>query len=439
MLKNFDHLNEDLSIGERMLNLAKSLYPFNRSLMGPDIRDSFQKFINLNPEFEELRFYTGEKVFDWEIPQEWIIRDAFLEHESGRRFAEFKKCNLHLMGYSTAVDKIFSKDDLISKISTIPGSPTSIPYVTSYYKKNWGFCLAHNQFLKLPEGKYRVFIDSEHKPGYLNLIESIIPGESKKEIFFSTYLCHPSLANNELSGPVLLNEVLNFVKGLKNRKYTYRFVILPETLGSIAYLSKRYKLLNEFMMCGFNLSCVGDDRSYSHVSSRLGNNLADQALSASLIGLKNVKSFSFLDRGSDERQYCAPGIDLPVCTFCRTKFGCYPEYHTSDDNFNVVTANGLLGSYNVLINIIKSFEIGLYPSINVLGEPQLSKRGLYPNLSNYHQGINPAKNRMNIIAYCDSKHSIFDIAKKVNIDLSIVLEEIQELKSKGLIDNIYIH
>ncbi len=420
--------------GERMLNLAKELYPFNRSLMGPDIRYSMQKFINLNSDFKEIKFFTGEKVFDWEIPEEWIIRNAYIEHESGKRFAEFKKCNLHLMGYSTSVNKIIPKSDLIKRISTIPDLPLAIPYVTSYYKKNWGFCLSHNQFLELPEGNYKVFIDSEHKKGELNIIEAVIPGKFKKEIFFSSYLCHPSMANNELSGPVLLNEILNYVKNLKKRKYTYRFVILPETLGSISYLSRRYETLKEVMLCGFNLSCVGDNRSYSHISSRYGNNLADEALEAAFIGLKNAIKYSFLDRGSDERQYCAPGIDLPVCTFCRTKFGSFPEYHTSEDNFNVVTSDGLKGSFEVIKNIIDAFEIGLYPRIKVLGEPQLSKRNLYPTISNYHNQTNPAKTRMNIIAYCDSKSSIFEIAKKTNTSLLKVLSEIQELMFKGLVE-----
>jgi len=433
MSVNYISKEDDNLRAERMLNLAKSLYPYNRSLMGPDIRYSLQKFVSLNREFKHITFNTGEKVFDWEIPEEWIIRNAYIEHESGKRFAEFKKCNLHLMGYSIPVNKIMPKSELVKKISTIPEKPSAIPYITSYYKKNWGFCLSQNQFLDLPEGNYKVVIDSEHKHGQLNIIESIIPGKSKKEIFFSSYLCHPSMANNELSGPVLLNEILNYVKNLEDRKYTYRFVILPETIGSIAYLSKKYKFLKEMMLCGFNLSCVGDERAYSHVKSRLGDNLADRALSSAINGLKNTTTYSFLERGSDERQYCSPGIDLPVCTFCRSKFGCFPEYHTSQDDFNLVTAEGLKGSFIIMRNIINAFEIGLYPEINVLGEPQLGKRGLYPNTSNCHKGINEAATRMNVISYCDSKHSIFDIAKKINVELSFVLKEIQDLKNNYLI------
>lgn len=424
--------NYDL-IGKRMINLAKELFPYNRSLMGPDIRFSFDKFISINSEFKYINFSTGKKVFDWEIPEEWIIKDAYIEHENGKRFAEFKNCNLHLMGYSIAVNKIISKDELVKKIYTLPESPESIPYVTSYYKKDWGFCLSHKEYLNLPDGNYKVFIDSEHKPGTLNLIEAVIPGKTKKELFFSSYLCHPSMANNELSGPVLLNEIMNMVKKTKNRYFTYRFVILPETLGSIAYLSYKYKYLKKQVICGFNLSCVGDERSYSHVSSRLGNNLADKALLSAIEGLENNRSYSFLERGSDERQYCSPGIDLPLCTFCRTKFGAYPEYHTSDDNFDVVTSKGLIGSYKVMETIIKAFEVGIYPTVKILGEPQLGKRGLYPNTSIIYKDKHPAQIRMDVLAYCDSLNNIFDISKKIKVNLSITLKEILELKEKNII------
>ncbi len=438
MSRNLDKTKIYDLVGEKMLNFAKDLFPLNRSLMGPDIRYSLQKFIDLNPEFKYVNFHTGEKVFDWEIPQEWIIRNAYIEDEKGRKYAEFNKSNLHLMGYSTSVNKVINKEELIKKIFSIPDFPSAIPYVTSYYKKNWAFCLSHNELKKLPKGNYKVFIDSEHKDGKLSLIEALIPGKSKREIFFSSYLCHPSMANNELSGPVLLNEILNLVKNLKNRYYTYRFVILPETLGSLAYLSKRYKLLQKKMICGFNLSCVGDDRAYSHISSRIGNNLADKALLSALKGLDNNISYSFLERGSDERQYCAPGIDLPLCTFCRTKFGKFPEYHTSEDNFKVVTSKGLLGSYKVIETIIRAFEIGIYPSIKILGEPQLGKRNLYPNTSINYKDKHPAQIRMDLLAYCDSFHNIFDITEKININLSIALKEIILLKENNIIKTRYL-
>ncbi len=421
-------------VGERMIKFAKELYPCNRSIMGPDIRSGLKKFIEANPSFIPIKYRTGENVFDWEIPKEWIIREAYIEDQSGLKIAEFSKNNLHLVGYSTSIDERISKNDLLKKIHTLPEMPDAIPYVTSYYKKDWGFCLAHNELSKLTEDNYKVYIDSEHKPGELWVLEAVIPGIYKEEIFFSSYLCHPSMANNELSGPVLLNEIVNYVKAIKNRKYTFRFVILPETIGSIAYLSRRTKLLKKNMICGFNLSCVGDERSYSHVKSRLGNNLADKALRAALIGLENVNEYNFLERGSDERQYCAPGIDLPVCTFCRSKFGTYPEYHTSKDDFDLVTSNGLLGSFDVLRNIINSFELGIYPCVQVLGEPQLGKRGLWPTSSKLNRGKQHSKIRIDLLAYCDSVHNIFEIAELIKVDLKTVINELKILNNAGLVD-----
>ena len=246
------------------------------------------------------------------------------------------------------------------------------------------------------------------------------------------------MANNELSGPVLLNEILKYVKNLKKRNYTYRFVILPETIGSIAYLSKRINSLKDSMICGFNLSCVGDERSYSHIKSRLGDNLADKALSSALLNLENVHEYSFLDRGSDERQYCAPGIDLPLCTFCRSKFGTYPEYHTSHDDFNIVTSKGLKDSFKIMKNIIDAFEIGIFPKIKVLAEPQLGKRNLYPEISKNYEGRHPAKTRMDVISYCDSIHNIFEISKLIKINLEIVIKEIRELKNQKLIKTEFL-
>ena len=420
--------------GERMIKLAKKLFPLNRSICGPDIRKSFGLFQNNHKEFKRISFKSGEKVFDWIIPNEWIIHDGYIEHESGKRFAEFKKNNLHIVGYSIPVELIMDKKSLLKKIYTLDNQKDSIPYVTSYYSKDWGFCLDKNTLDKLPDGKYKVKIKSEFHKGTLDLIEAKIIGEHDKEIFFSSYLCHPSMANNELSGPVLINEILSYIKKqYPNPKYTYRFVLLPETIGSIAYLSKKKNELKRNMVCGYNLSCVGDERNYSIIKSRYGDNLADRSLKSVLINKKNFKEYSFLDRGSDERQYCSPGIDLPLCTFCRSKFGEYPEYHNSSDNFKVVTSKGLQDSFEVFKTIIDAFEIGIYPRLSNLCEPQLGKRGLYPNISKHQKGEHPAKKRMNILAYCDGKNTIFDISKILTIEVEEVLDEIKILKNNNLI------
>ena len=365
----------------QMLKWAKDLFSICRSITGDGTRMTLSYFEKINPEFRRLKFKTGQKVFDWEIPKEWNIKDAYLVHESGERYAEFKKCNLHIVGYSKPVNKKISKKELLNYIHTQKDQPDSIPYVTSYYKERWGFCLSENQKSKLPDGNYKVIIDSDLKNGNLELSDAIFKGKTKKEIFFSSYVCHPSMANNELSGPVLLNAIMRYIKSnYPKSKFTYRFVLLPETIGSIAYLSKFIKVMKSNVICGFNLTRVGDERAYSYVVSRKGNTLADDAIEAALFGLSNVKKYSYLDRESDERQYCAPGIDLPVCSFSRSGSE-YPEYHTHKDNFNVVTQKGLEGSFKVVKKIIDAIELELYPKTNMFGEPNLSKRGLYTTLS----------------------------------------------------------
>ena len=416
----------------QMLKWAKDLFSICRSITGDGTRMTLSYFEKINPEFRRLKFKTGQKVFDWEIPKEWNIKDAYLEHESGERYAEFKKCNLHIVGYSIPVNKKISKKELLNYIHTQKDQPDSIPYVTSYYKERWGFCLSENQKSKLPDGNYKVIIDSDLKNGNLELSDAIFKGKTKKEIFFSSYICHPSMANNELSGPVLLNAIMHYIKSnYPKSKFTYRFVLLPETIGSIAYLSKFMKVMKSNMICGFNLTCVGDERAYSYVGSRKGNTLADDAIEAALFGLSNVKKYSYLDRGSDERQYCAPGIDLPVCCFSRSRSE-YPEYHTHKDNFNVVTQKGLEGSFNVVKKIIDAIELELYPKTTMFGEPNLGKRGLYPTLSQKGKYDN-TRLRMNLIAQSDGMTNIFKIAKLLKEPLDKLCNEYSLLKSKKVL------
>jgi aminopeptidase-like protein len=419
--------------GNPMINWMKDMWNYPRSLTGHGTRSTLKYLKNINPELNIHSYKSNEKVFDWEIPDEWNIYDAYIEHESGKRFAEFSKNNLHVLGYSTPCDIDISLSELLLHIYTQPDQPDLIPYVTSYYDNRWGFCMSENDKKNLPDGKYHITIDASKGPGTLELADLIIKGRSNKEIFFSTYVCHPSMANNELSGPVLSTALIQYIKSkYPNPQYTYRFVFVPETIGSIAYLSKNLKNMQKNIICGFNISCVGDNRAYSHIESRLGNNLADKALQSALIDLDNVATYSFLERGSDERQYCSPGVDLPLCGFSRTKYGKYPEYHTSADNFDVVTAEGLNGSLNVMKSIINAFEMKLFPKINVKCEPQLGRRGLRPDVSQkgFHGDINT---RSDFIAYADGKHSLFDISKKIKKNLNLVILEAKILKEYGLI------
>ena len=414
-----------------MIKWAKELFPICRSITGAGLRETIFYLKKINSNLSILSFNTGKKVFDWKIPKEWNIKDSYIKHESGRKYAEFSKSNLHVVNYSTSVNRWVSRDELLKHIYTSKEFPNAIPYITSYYKKKWGFCLSEKEKKRLPKGRFKVFINSTFHKGKLNLAEAKIKGKVKKEIFFSTNICHPSMANNELSGPVLASALLKYIQdNYKKTYYSYRFLFTPETIGSIAYLSKNYKKMKKRILAGFTLSCVGDERSYSHVLSPKYN-LADKALSSALLGLNNVKTFSFIHRGSDERQYCSPRIKLPVCGFCRTKYGEYPEYHTSQDNFKVVTEKGLQGSFNVMKNIIDSFEVGLFPETNILGEPQLGKRELYNDAKKNRK-------RLNIFAYSDGKTNIFDLCKKINIPLEELLLDIKKFKKLKLLKSRYL-
>ena len=429
-------MNSQKIDGKQMILWMKDLWHYPRSLTGHGTRKTLNYLKNINPDLNIYSFNSGKKVFDWEIPDEWNIYDAYIKHESGEKFAEFKKNNLHILGYSTPCDMHISLDELLPHIYTQQDQPNVIPYVTSYYESNWGFCMSEKDKAHLPNGEYHVVIDAKKHKGSMEIADLVIKGESSKEIFFSTYICHPSMANNELSGPVLASALIRYIKAeFNNPKYTYRFVFAPETIGSITYINQHLDNLQKNVICGFNLSCVGDNRAYSHIESRMGNNLADNALQSALINLDNVVKYSFLERGSDERQYCAPGVDLPLCGFCRTKYGEYEEYHTSADNFDVVTADGLDGAFDVMRNIINSFEVNLFPKINVKCEPQLGRRGLRNNVSRKGY-VEDLSLRSNFIAYADGKHSLFDIAIKIKKNIKLVIIEAKKLEKHGLLHKV---
>lgn len=418
-----------------MLRWAKDLFPIARSLTGDGLRQTLDYFSEINPEIETYAFPTGTNVFDWTVPQEWKIRDAFIEHiDSGKRYAEFKKHNLHVLGYSSPMDQVMDREALLPHIYTQEDQPDLIPYVTSYYRERWGFCMAHNEKEQLPDGAYRVVVDSDLFDGELIVADAKIQGLLDREIMFSSYVCHPSMANNELSGPVLSMALMKYVKETyPDPRYSYRFILVPETIGSVAYMSKHLPEMQDRVECGFNLSCVGDERAYSHVESRYADTLADHALRAALLGKENVKTYSFLQRGSDERQYGAPGIDMPLCGFCRSKYGEYPEYHTDADNFDVVTQAGLDGAFEVMRSVVDAFEIGLYPKVGVKGEPQLGKRGLYPTIS--QKGTySSIRARMDFLAYSDGTNTLFEIAQHIGVPLSIVLDEARTMLDHELIE-----
>ena len=409
-------------IGERIHQFAKQLWPLNRSITGDGVRETLRQIQNYLPDLCISEVKSGTKVFDWVVPKEWKIRNAYIETPSGERICELKCNNLHVVGYSTPVDRYMSLNELQEHLYSLPEQPDAIPYVTSYYEERFGFCISDYQRKALQGGQYRAVVDSELFDGSLTYGELVIPGQSDEEIFLSTYICHPSMANNELSGPTVTTFLGLWLKSLENRRFTYRIVFVPETIGSITYISRNLKHLKEKVICGFNISCVGDDRSYSYLPTRRGD--ADSTILADKIAKhvlrftdENFVSYKWNDRGSDERQYCAPHVDLPVVSIMRTKYGEYPEYHTSLDNLeDVVTPSGLEGGYTIMTRAIQAVEAHYYPIVNVIGEPQLGKRGLYPNLSTRDSG-RQVHTMMNLLTWSDGKKSLIDIADICNVPI----------------------
>lgn len=423
--------------GDDMISWMREVWTLPRSLTGNGTLETLRSIQNIHPNLVINSISSGEEVFDWVVPDEWQVEDAFIEDKSGNRYAEFKKNNLHLVGYSNPVQETVSKEMLLSRVHTAPHMRDAIPYVTSYYKDYWGFCMSERERSELPDGPFKVVIKSAKFKGNLNYGELLIPGKIKAEIFFSTYICHPSMANNELSGPALAIAIADYIKKKHPDNYfSYRIIFVPETIGAVCYLDANLKYLKKNMVAGFNLSCVGDEREYSHIQSPDGNNMADQALSAALLNKENSKIYSFLTRGSDERQYCAPNIALPVCGFSKSKYATYPEYHTSLDNFDLVTARGLTQSLSIMSSVILAFESGIYPKTTTYGEPQLGKRGLYPNLSKADGSAfeETVRTRMDLLAYADGKRSLFQICKLIGKNLRQVLDECRLLKEHDLLE-----
>ena len=421
------------NIGKIMHDWAKDLFPICRSITGGGVRETLDYIANLVQNLTIYDVKSGTKVFDWVVPDEWTMRDAYISDESGQRVVDFKKNNLHIVGYSEPVDLWLNRDELDRYLYSLPSQPDAIPYVTSYYYRQWGFCLAHRQRQELEEGLYHVVVDSDIKPGVLNYAEVVIPGESKKEVLLSTYICHPSLANNELSGPVVTTALAQWIYSLKNRRYTYRIVFVPETIGSIAYLSRNISHLKKKVVAGFNITCIGDERCYSYLPSRSKDTLSDQVATHVLRNIDyKYKRYSWLDRGSDERQYCSPGIDLPIATIMRSKYGEYDVYHTSLDYLNLVTPKGLEGGFKALKKSIEVIEKNMILKVSVFCEPQLGKRGLYQTLSRVPSSDN-VRIIMDLISYCDGSKTLLDIADIINQPFWELLPLSEKLIKEGLL------
>lgn len=429
----------DNCVGNQLYGWAKDLFPITRSLTGPGVRETLTYLRGLLPELAIQEVPSGTRAFDWTVPDEWTIRDAFVADLSGSRVIDFKRNNLHVVGYSEPVDRVMLFSELDQHLYSIPEQPDAIPYITSYYKRRWGFCLTENQRNELrmrPGDSYHVRIDSSLDSGNLTYGELILPGDGQQEILLSTYVCHPSMGNNELSGPVVAAGLAKWLYTQQHRRYTYRILFLPETIGSIVYLSRNLSHMREHTVAGFVLTCMGDHRAYSYLASRDSNTLADRVAKHVLKHYApSFKQYSFLERGSDERQYCAPGVDLPICSIMRSKYCEYPEYHTSLDNLAFISPEGLQGSYDILCKCLLLLENNYTYKTNVYCEPQLGKRNLYPTLSTKSSSAQ-VRTMMNLIAYADGSRDLLGIAEVIGENAFALIELIRELTNKEVITQL---
>jgi len=379
---------------------------------------------------------SGESAFDWTVPDEWTIRDAYIADLDGRRLVDFRRHNLHVVGYSTPIDAVLSRAELEPHLHSLPEQPEAIPYVTSYYAPRWGFCLSERQRRSLGNGPFRVVVDADLAPGGLDYADLVIPGREKSEVMFSSYVCHPSMANNELSGPVVTAALAQWVASLPERRHTYRFVFAPETLGALVYLSRNLDALKRRLAAGFVVTCVGDERAYSFMPSRRGDTLADRVARHVLARrAPGYVAYSFLERQSDERQYCAPRVDLPVCSIMRTKYGAYPEYHTSLDDLSLVSQTGLEGALACYQDCVRVLEANRTLRMTVHGEPQLGRRGLYPTLSQAGSA-DAVRGLKNFIAYSDGRQDLLATADLIGEDALACAQWVEALEAAGLMEAV---
>lgn len=415
-----------------MHGLATRLFPICRSLTGHGVRKTLAILQELLPEMQIHEVPSGTPCLDWQVPDEWNVTYARLTGPGGEVVADFQDHNLHVVGYSEPVNVELELEELQPHLHSMPRQPEAIPYITSYYKRNWGFCISEERRQRLKPGKYHAEIRSTLEKGSLTYGELILPGDTEEEIFLSTYVCHPSMANNELSGPVVTTWLARHFRD-QPRRHTFRILFIPETIGSILYLSRHLEHLKRHVKAGFVISCVGDDRTYSYLPSRLGGSLADKVATHVLDHLHpGYDKYTYLQRGSDERNYCWPGVDLPMCSIMRSKYGTYPEYHTSLDDLSLISESGLQGAFDALKTAIECLERNLRYVTSSIGEPQLSKRQLYPTLSQ-KQTHASARMLVDILAYCDGHHDLVDIANLLGKPAWELFEAVQTLLAGNLL------
>ncbi|MCK0131213.1 DUF4910 domain-containing protein [Flavobacteriaceae bacterium F08102] len=419
----------------KLMSLIEELYPINRSITGDGVRKSLA-ILKQHVPLEIHEIPTGTKVLDWEVPKEWNVREAWVKNSKGEKIIDFSVSNLHLLNYSVPVHKEVDLSELKKHLFTLPDHPTWIPYRTSYYNENWGFCLAHNDYVKLKEDRYEVFIDSELSNGHLTYGEFYHPGESEEEFLFVTHICHPSLANDNLTGMSVAAQ-LGALLNTKSTRYSYRILFLPVTIGAITWLSLNEDRLDRIKF-GLVLSLLGDKGPFHYKKSRRGDALIDTIVETYFQN-SDVESelLEFSPYGYDERQFCSPGFNLPVGRLTRALHGEFPEYHTSADDLTFIDQKKLIESFEVISAIITMAENDrTFLNTNPKGEPQLGRRGLFKQIGGQHNTKEFQMALLWVLNLSDGENSLVDIAKKSGLDFYIINMATQALLAVNLLREV---
>ena len=433
LLKQIDEKSQ-AEIGEDLHGFAAELFPICRSITGNGLRQTLAMIKNRIP-LEMFEVASGTQVFDWVVPKEWNVLDAYIKDRTGRRAVDFQQSNLHLMSYSSPVHATMPLRELKPHLYTLPEKPDWIPYRTSYYQEDWGFCLSHKQMLSLRDGDYEVYIDSSLREGHLSYGECFLPGRSSEEILISSHVCHPSLANDNLSGAVVATALAQLLSG-KDLHYSYRFLFAPGTIGAITWLALNQASTGRIRN-GLVLTCLGDSGPFHYKKSRRGDSEIDRVAAHVLSHLAEASEvLEFSPYGYDERQYCSPGFNLAVGCLMRSVWGTFPEYHTSADNLEFIDPQSLSMSFRVCAAIIEVLDNnGRYRNLNPCCEPQLGRRGLYRSTGG--DGTNAEINaRLWVLNLSDGDHSLLDIAERSKLPFAQISDAAELLRTAGLLSRI---
>jgi len=409
---------------------AEDLFPINRSITGDGVKQTFNYIRkNIGSNFKIRKVKSNKSFYDWKVPKEWSIKDAYIMNENGKKICDFKNNNLHIIGYSQKIKKTLNYKNLKKNIYYLKKQPNSIPYLTSYYKKSWGFCMKYKDFKKINrKQKYKVLIDSKFFNGHMNYAELVLKGKSKKEILIVSYICHPSMANNELSGPLVVSAL---PKVLKSSKYTIRLLLIPETIGAVAYIKMNYKHLKRNLIAGFNLTCVGDKGPFTLISSKEENTYADKIAFRVLKKTNKFKKMPFLKRGSNERQFGCQNLGLPFVTICRTRFKDYKQYHTSEDNLKIISEKNLRFSLSNIAKIIDEIQKNTIFCKNNICEPFFTKYKLMRTIRNKFSKFE--KKISDISAFVDRNYDIEELSVKTGISYKETEKLCLLLKRKNIL------